>query len=245
MNKPDLQNERLDRAARRLLETARASGEELDRIAASPQLFESVKAGIRAEQQRRESKSFFGNRRNLTIWSWQKTGAALAILMFFALAALGVIVLTKGDSPTNLAEKINAPEIHPPIAPVDISQPAQTPPAPPEIAETKNSGRERRAVFQKAAFKNENSALPKTARRKKNSVKRQATNEPEGEFYALTYTANPVEPGEHLKIVRAELSRVSLFALGVNLPIENESEKVKTDLLVGADGVAKAIRFVK
>ncbi len=29
-----------------------------------------------------------------------------------------------------------------------------------------------------------------------------------------------------------------------NLPIENESEKIKTDLLVGADGVARAIRLV-
>jgi hypothetical protein len=242
MNKPDLQNERLDRAARRLLETARVSGEELDRIAASPRLFESVKAGIEAEQRRRESKGFFGNRRNLTIWSWQKTGAALAVLMFFALAALGVIVLTRRDSPTGLAEQINAPQINPPIAPVDVPPPAQIPP---EIAETKNSGRAPRAVFQKAVSKNENSALPKAAARKNNPVKRQATSEPEGEFYALTYTANPVEPGEHLKIVRAELSRASLFALGVNLPIENESEKIKTDLLVGADGIAKAIRFVR
>jgi hypothetical protein len=144
-----------------------------------------------------------------------------------------------------LAEQINAPQINLPIAPVDISQPTQIPPAPPEIAETKNSGRQNRPAFQKAVFKNESFALPKAARRKKNPVKRQTIIEPEGEFYALTYTANPVEPGEHLKIVRAELSRASLFALGVNLPIENESGKIKTDLLVGADGIAKAIRFVK
>jgi|GEM_PF-1889297 len=246
MKKPDLQNERLDRAARRVLETARVSGEELDRIVASPKLFESVKANIKAEQRRRESKSFFGNWRNLPVWSWQKTGAMLAVSALFALAALGVILLTRDDSSSGLAEQIAPPEIYLPIAPDNIPLPAPTAEALPRIAKTENSGRKNRAAFQKAVFKNENSATPKAATGKKNLVKRRTTNEqPEGEFYALTYTGNPVEPGEHLKIIRTELSRSSLFALGVNLPIENESEKIKTDLLVGADGVAKAIRFVK
>ena len=65
-----------------------------------------------------------------------------------------------------------------------------------------------------------------------------------GEFYALTNAGN-LEDAAELKIIRTELSRASLFALGVNLPIENETEKFKTDLLVGSDGVARAIRFVK
>jgi hypothetical protein len=257
MKKPDLQNEKLERAARRLLETARAPGAELDRIVASPVLFEAVKARIKTEQRKRESKGFFGDWRDLPVSSRHKTAAALAVLTLFALAALGVMVATKQDSQTDLtkqiapnsAEQIAPPEIHLSSAPVD-----NPPPAPlhvvPEITKTENSGREKhasfqKAVFQKAVFKNENSALPKAAPRQKNSLKRQTPSEPEGEFYALTYTGKPVEPGEHLKIIRAELSRSSLFALGVNLPIENDSEKIKTDLLVGADGIAKAIRFVK
>src|SRR5215218_8551603 len=98
MKKPDLQNEKLERAARRVLETARLSGAELDRIAASPKLFEMVKAGIKAEQRKRQAKSFFGSWRNVPVLSRQKTVAALAVLTFFALAALGVIVFTKQNS---------------------------------------------------------------------------------------------------------------------------------------------------
>lgn len=244
MKKSDLQNEKLDRASRRLLEATRVSGGEIEKIVASPSLFAAVQAGIKAERQQRQAESFPVNWRKLTILSWRKTGAALAVLALFTFAAFGLIILTKQNSPAGLAEKINPPEIQLPIPPVEMPQPVKIHEAPPEIDEAKKPAREKRPIFQKAAFKNENIALPK-APRKKNFVKRQTVGEPENEFYALTYTGKPVEPGEHLKIIRAELSRSSLFALGVNLPIENESEKIKTDLLVGADGIAKAIRFVK
>jgi hypothetical protein len=242
MKKRDLQNTRLDEIGRKLLETARVSNEEIDRIAAAPKLFDAVKAGIKAEQRARQSKSLFGNRGNLLVWNWQKTAAAMIVLLFFA---FGVIVLTKRDSSSNLAEKIAPPQIQLSNAPVKIPRPVETPEAPAEIVKTKNFERENRPTFQKAIFKNETDASPKRKPRKKNPVKRQIATEPEGEFYALTYGAHPGEAGENLRIVRAELSRSSLFALGVNLPIENESEKIKTDLLVGAGGVAKAIRFVK
>jgi hypothetical protein len=64
-------------------------------------------------------------------------------------------------------------------------------------------------------------------------------------FYSLAVGRNWEESGEDLQIVRAEISRSELFALGINLSVENESAKVKTDLLVGADGLARAFRFVE
>jgi len=242
MNRQDLQNKRLDEIGRELLETARVSNDELDRIAASPKLFDAVKAGIKAERRERQSKRFFGNRQSLLVWNRQKTFAALAVLTLFA---LGLFVFSKRDSSPALAEKTNLPQIKLPIAPVKISPPIVNPEAPPEFVETKNSVPKNRAIFRKAVFKNENAALPKQKPRRKNLLKSPPPIEPEGEFYALAHTGIASETGENLRIVRAELSRSSLFALGVNLPIENESEKIKTDLLVGADGVAKAIRFVK
>lgn len=246
MKKRDLQNEKLGEIGRKLLATARVSDEELDRIVGSPKLFDGIKAGIKAGRQERAAQTSFGDWRNFLVWNWQKTGAALAVLMFFALGAFGLIVLTKQDLSSNLAEKIAPPEINLPGAPDEIPQPVETPEATPEIVKTTNSGRKNRVSFQKAVFKNEAAAaVPKRTPRRKNPVKRQPEFEPAGEFYALAYAGNPGETGENLRLVRAELSRASLFALGVNLPIENESEKIKTDLLVGADGVAKAIRFVK
>ena len=45
--------------------------------------------------------------------------------------------------------------------------------------------------------------------------------------------------------MRVEMSRASLFAMGINIPLENGAEVVKADLLVGPDGVARAVRLAK
>jgi hypothetical protein len=63
----------------------------------------------------------------------------------------------------------------------------------------------------------------------------------EDKFYPLTYAGN--FEGEELHVYRVELSVASLFALGVSLPVEDRNAKIKTDLLVGADGVPRAIRL--
>jgi len=36
-----------------------------------------------------------------------------------------------------------------------------------------------------------------------------------------------------------------MFAMGINVPVENEVIKVKADLLIGSDGVMKAVRLVR
>jgi len=63
-----------------------------------------------------------------------------------------------------------------------------------------------------------------------------------GDFYALTYD-NDLD--SDVRLIRAELPRSALVAMGLNLHLENGNEKVQTDLLVGADGVPRAIRIVK
>ncbi|MDQ3799929.1 MAG: hypothetical protein M3384_10785 [Acidobacteriota bacterium] len=256
MKKRDLQKADLDRIGRKLLETTRVADDELDQIVGSPQLFDAVKARIKAEerQQKRERQPRIGfaGWQSLLARNWQKTGAALAVLTLFALGAFGVIVLTKQKDLSIASDERVAPppQIQFAPAPVNIPQPTITATGEdlPEIEKIKNSAPENGLNFQKAVFRKEIAALPKQTPRKRNFAqqqRRQNEIDPDGEFYALTSAGNPGEAGEDLRIVRAELSRASLFALGVNLPIENESEKIKTDLLVGADGVAKAIRFVR
>lgn len=70
-------------------------------------------------------------------------------------------------------------------------------------------------------------------------------SEDEGNFYSLPFVGVSDETKEELQILRVELPRSSLFALGLNLPLESGDQKVKTDLLVSSDGVARAIRLVK
>lgn len=68
--------------------------------------------------------------------------------------------------------------------------------------------------------------------------------EDENVFQPLIFAGNFNEQDSR-EIVRVELSRDGLAALGVNLPAANEDEKFKTDLLIGSDGLPQAFRFVK
>lgn len=242
MSKQDLQNKRLDQIGRKLLEAASAREEEIERIVAAPQLFDSVKASIKTNRAERSSKGLFGFRAAFPVWSWQKAAGAFALLAVFAIGLVGVIVFIKYDSSSQPAEQVVVPEIQTPITPADIPQPVIE--ASPQNEKAKSFVVKNRIHARRTVLKTEKAALPKPAR-KANVVKRQTKSEVLGDFYALTYAGNLGETGEDWQIIRTEISRSSLFALGVNLSIENESEKLKTDLLVGSDGIPRAIRFVK
>jgi hypothetical protein len=62
-------------------------------------------------------------------------------------------------------------------------------------------------------------------------------------FFPLTYggTPNLQEGGQ---MVRVELSRDAVARFGLPVNMDRTSERVKADVLVGADGLAQAIRFV-
>jgi hypothetical protein len=65
------------------------------------------------------------------------------------------------------------------------------------------------------------------------------------DFYAVSYAGDPHETERGGRIVRVDIPRSTLFAMGINVPLENESATVKADLLVGSDGVTRAIRVVE
>lgn len=64
------------------------------------------------------------------------------------------------------------------------------------------------------------------------------------DFYAVSYAGDPHETERGGRIVRVDIPRSTLFAMGINVPLENESATVKADLLVGSDGVTRGIRVV-
>ena len=62
-------------------------------------------------------------------------------------------------------------------------------------------------------------------------------------FFPLTYGSTPnLQEGGQL--VRVELSRDAVARFGLPVNMDRTSERVKADVLVGADGLAQAIRFV-
>jgi hypothetical protein len=232
MSEKDLQKEKIERAGRKLLEAGRVPGAEIEKIVAAPHLFDSVKARIKAEQsQKKKAESFF------PVWNFQTAAGAFAVLL--VLLAFAAVIFVKTQNPPQIAGEIKKPLIEAPLVP------SENPPIP-EIAKTNVPPSKNELTARKADFKAE-TPKPVTRATKINPPKTAQTRkkEPKQVFYPLAFAGTWEADGEDLQIVRAELSRAELFALGVNLPVENESARIKTDLLVGADGVARAIRLVE
>jgi hypothetical protein len=74
-------------------------------------------------------------------------------------------------------------------------------------------------------------------------------NENTTDFFPLSYSDDqkPVESGEvnRVQVIRVQMPRLALIAFGLPVNIERADVPVKADLLVGEDGLARAIRFVR
>ncbi len=71
-----------------------------------------------------------------------------------------------------------------------------------------------------------------------------ASEEIRTEFLPLTYGGN-LSQLDNGQIVRVELPRSALQSFGLPMNAERAGERVKADVLLGHDGVARAIRFVR
>lgn len=248
MKKQDLQNERLDRIGRKLLGAARLPGDEIEKIVAAPRLFDSVKARIEAEElalRAAAAQTSSGGWANFPLWNW-RTAAAFAVPAIFLVGVLSVIFFKNFEPPSSVSQTA-AVELQPPIAGTGITPPPGTPGDTPQTKETNGSEVEPQKSVRRAGLKNALAQMRKSSR-KSNRIKSplpRVEDEEEDEFQALTFAGNPDQAEDGGKIVRVELSRSSLFALGVNLPVENENDKIKTDLLISSDGVVKGIRLAK
>lgn len=64
------------------------------------------------------------------------------------------------------------------------------------------------------------------------------------DFIPLNYEAAMMPP-ERGRVVRVELPRSALAAFGLPVNIDRANERVKADVVLGEDGLARAIRFVR
>jgi len=64
------------------------------------------------------------------------------------------------------------------------------------------------------------------------------------DFLPLTYIAGPAA-SDSGHVVRMNVPRSALIAMGVPMNVERAGELVKADVFVGDDGLARAIRFVQ
>ena len=66
----------------------------------------------------------------------------------------------------------------------------------------------------------------------------------EEDFIPLPDAAG-VDAGEEMNLVRLEFPRSAMVALGFEVSDENSSEPVAADVIIGPDGVARALRFLE
>lgn len=178
-------------------------------------------------------------------WSWAKT---IAVASMAAAASLALFVLVRpGAQPAHVQRVM----LEPPPGPVkSAATPADAQngssenlegsdvyAATPEIVRDRaprpNYAQHARAVSNGYT----NRGLPRPA-------PAAAAQEVATEFIPLAH-AGPYTPAEEGHLVRVELPRSALASFGLPVNAEASGGSVKADVLMGQDGIARAIRFVR
>ena len=223
MKKGNIDNKTLDAVGKMLVRSEARRTPDLDGIVGDPYLFARVRARIN-EATPEASTSLW----SVAVRPRLLAISGLAAILVLAVGAITLLRMGRGD--------VSAVTIY------------TVPDMQPEAARPENPPQGMVSVLSKGrAAKSEFRVERAVARR---SVGRAATTprvtiDADGEFYPVAYTGDPAETAGGGRIIRVDLKRSSLFALGVDLPLENEKETVKADLLVGSDGVTRAVRVVK
>lgn len=235
-----LSDEQIDRIAKNLLQDFALKDDVLDEIAGAPQLWRNVRNQIEAEKARRE-KSRFGWLR-----APRPAFAAAAILICGALA---FSILNFADNSTAALE--NPVENQPP----QIAQAAaDSPIVSPEVVSKnpENPKRQSAANISPSTVARQNKFVAKTAvsenpaksssRPSKTKITPETTvAETKTDFIALSYAAN-TESGQ---IVRVRVPSSMMVTLGVKTEVADEAALVSAEVVIGDDGLARAIRFIR
>jgi hypothetical protein len=66
---------------------------------------------------------------------------------------------------------------------------------------------------------------------------------PDSDFIPVPNAAR-IEPNEDVNLVRVEVPRSAMMALGIVVSAENASDTVVADVVLGSDGMARAVRLI-
>jgi hypothetical protein len=226
MKRQNYDNKTLDMIGKKLIEASRRRSVDIDVVIGNDKLFDGILARINEDAAEQGRFFLFGAKRLALLGS-------LATMLFVGAVAFSIY---KPASNSIAA-----------IRPQDrVAEPDISPVGPPPVAIDGN-------LSAGLSFLAENTADTQferpTARPSamnagyRTTAKPDTFHEPEDDFYAVSYTGDPSETGGG-RIIRVELPRSALFAMGVNIPLENDSPTVKADLLVGRDGVTRAVRVL-
>ena len=222
-----MNNHDLDAIGKRLFAASRLTEAEIDRIASAPDMFDSVRRRISQPKEVSVSRPGLAIPRIVL-------GSSLAGILFLGFFAFyvqqnqfGHVNISGSASPSSQARAGSTPQV----------------------------GIVKGFTQARATFLDEIStpeapqyepALQRETRRPQPRVERASyTPTQENDFVAVTYVGETAESTRGGRVVRVDVPRSTLFAMGFHVSLENESPTVKADLLIGPDGVTRAVRLVE
>ena len=221
----------LDSKAAALLAAGRLTDEEVERIASGPYMMGSVWARIEAEKAANATEPRVVTARPF-IFGWRTAFPVIAVLVVAAVS-MAVFVRSGKQSPV----VVQAPEQKYGNSP---SVAAITPSTHPVDSPQTDTPQQDRPRIERAAFR----PVPRKVVQPVREAKQTSLPPPPPlEFYTLPAVQVTADAVKDARIVQVELPRASLVALGANIPLEGDKQLVRADLLVGPDGVPRAIRL--
>ena len=232
--KEKITDERVDEMMRTLLANAVIDEEGLEAVADSPNVWRTVQRQIAAQKETQKSPWPPANiiRRWLMIGVPVTAAAALIISLFVFRPA------TSAEGP-NVAAEFPATKVvpgateRPELRVTPIEQLAQLPPPPDKAYARPNRLTSTNRFIRTRQKSGKPAALELTTAINKTEIKT--------DFIALTYARSP-ESGQ---IVRIKVPSSMMVTLGVVANVEKPSNLVDADILVGDDGLTRAIRFIR
>lgn len=238
-----LSDEQLDRIAKNLLNDFALSDETIDEIADSPKLRWNVRNKIEAEKSRREKSWFSAFRPQILAFG------ALAIV--FCLGLISLYLTSKDANPTIARENsvqnpnnetVKTAEDLAPIPSKTDSEKTETPNNLTSNSDSKEipaKNIETKTKFVAKAQTAENPTKQSIKASKKQISPKTVKEETKTDFIALSY-APTTDSGQ---IVRVKVPGSMMVSLGVTTNVETEF--VSAEVVIGDDGLARAIRFIR
>ncbi|HKQ78017.1 MAG TPA: hypothetical protein VJ810_30245 [Blastocatellia bacterium] len=192
---------------------------------ASAQVEDALRLAFREQAGRFISTGGVSLTRKNWSWSWRLAGAAAAIIL---LALLAGVSWLKSLPANEKREATNFP-----------ATPSITDPGQKQGAQARTEGRENQ--HQKTANHSAGSRRQRRGHRVRHSAA--IPMEVATRFYPLV-REDEMAPLESGKVVRVEVPASTLISLGLPITAESVNRSVRADLLLGQDGLARAIRFL-
>jgi len=225
MREQDLTNKEIYRMGNKALGAIRLPEEEIESIVNSPRLFDAIKAAVDSGPVQSQPQHSVMSWQILSGFDLRKALAMCGGFILLTAALTGFIFLEKQHNSLRVAIDVEQE-----IVPSQFPQPE---PSAVDLIEPQKPNESVRLSREPRAMRTR--AMKKTLGEKGEEV---------GEFVAVSYADDLEESKANGQLVRVQLPRSSLVAMGVNIPAGNEAETFKTDLLLGEDGVMRAIRLI-